>query len=105
MTKRKASDDTTEIPGTWGSENGSFTVNSHAENSAVPLGLAPAIDASVTFMPNGEGGFSTSGNRDAMPSLGIYQRGGGQWTTLQERGERGGLYLFPFMPNDRWKNR
>lgn len=84
--------------------NGSFIVNVRAKNSAVPGGLAPAIDASVIFTPNGKGGFTMSGDRDAMPSLGIYQRSGGKWTVLQERRERGGLFLFPFMPNDKWKN-
>jgi hypothetical protein len=82
--------------------NGSFTINVHAVNSAFPGGLAPAIDASVTFRPDGKGGFTTSGNRDAMPSLGIYQRVNGQWKPLQERGERGGPFLIPLLPNDKW---
>ena len=56
--------------------DGTFTVGVHAKNSAA-FGLAPAIDASVTFTPTGTGGYTTSGSRDAMPSLGIYQRSNG----------------------------
>ncbi len=82
--------------------NGSFTVHLNAINSAFPLGLAPAINSEVTFRPDGNGGFSTSGNRDAMPHLGIYHRVNGEWKTLQERPARGALFLIPFFPNDKW---
>jgi uncharacterized protein RhaS with RHS repeats len=86
-------------------EGGSFTVKVSATNSAA-LGLAPAIDASVTFTPDGKGSYKTSGDRDKMPSLGVYQSNGTGWATIAERPERGGrlegLWLMPFFPNDRW---
>ena len=84
--------------------DGSFTVTVSLKNSALPLGAGPAINASVTFTPDGRGGFTTSGNRDAMPSLGIYQRVNGRWQELPggRRPEKGGFHLMPFMPNDKW---
>ena len=86
-------------------KDGSFTVNVSAKNSAA-LGFAPAINAAVTFTPDGDGSYTTSGDRDEMPSLGIYQSTGGEWQKLIERPEKGnameGLWLFPIMPNDRW---
>lgn len=89
--------------------NGSFTVTVHAKNSAVPFiprELVPAIDAEVTFTPNGQGGFTTSGNRDAMPTLDIFQRVNGEWVQLPggqgHRPEAGGINLIPTRQNDRW---
>lgn len=81
--------------------NGSFSVTVSAYNSAA-FGMAPAINARVLFQPDQRGGMSTSGERDHMPSLGIYHRVNGQWQAIQERPERGGFWLFPFMRNDRW---
>lgn len=76
---------------------GGFTIEVRAYNSAA-LGVAPAINASVTFKPDG----TTSGVRDAMPALGIYRQQQGEWKPLQERYQAGGLFLLPGMPKDRW---
>jgi len=85
-------------------ENGSFTISVTATNNSKLGGFIPnpSINASVTFTPYGVGGYTTAGNRDAMPSLGIYQRQNGAWSKLQERGERGGVFRFPPAPNDKW---
>ena len=77
--------------------NGGFTITVTGENSA-GYGLLPAINASVTFRADG----TTSGDRDAMPALGIYRQSGGDWKTVQERPSRGAAFLLPWMPNDKW---
>ncbi len=81
-------------------ENGSFTVNVEAYNSAMPG--APAINASVTFTPDGSGRYRTSGTRDAMPSLGIYQYRGGEKWILEQRPAKSPWHLIPGFPKDRW---
>ncbi len=81
-------------------ENGSFTVNVEAYNSAMPG--APAINASVTFTPDGSGRYRTSGTRDAMPSLGIYQYRGGEKWILAQRPAKSPWHLIPGFPKDRW---
>jgi RHS repeat-associated protein len=83
---------------TFGS-GGGFTVSVNAKNSILP---GPAINGSVTFTPNGRGGFTTSGNRDAFPSTEAYLWRGGEATTLFQRGEASPFHLLPPFPNDRW---
>lgn len=90
---------TNQIGVTFG-DGGGFTVSVNAKNSM--LSIAPAINGSFTFTPDGRGGFTTSGNRDAFPSAEAYLWRGGQPTTLFQRPERTPLHLFPFMLNDRW---
>jgi hypothetical protein len=55
---------------------------------------------------NGSGGYITSGNRDAMPTLDIFQRVKGRWVQLPgdqgHRPERNGVFLVPLAPNDQW---
>jgi hypothetical protein len=80
---------------------GGWTVRAKAENSAM-FGLAPAINATITLTPNGWGGWTTSGDRDFYPNLGIYYRTGGSWTTLNERYGASPAFLLPTWPNDVW---
>ncbi|TVQ15097.1 MAG: RHS repeat-associated core domain-containing protein [Balneolaceae bacterium] len=82
-------------------DDGGFSVSVEAKNSLRPRS-SPAIDASFTFTPDGSGGFTTSGNRDAFPSAEAYLWRGGQPTTLFQRTERTPFHLFPLMPKDRW---
>lgn len=77
--------------------NGGFTITVTGANSAA-FGRAPAINASVTFNADG----TTSGERDAMPALGVYRQSGGEWKPLQERYKAGAEFLIPGMPKDRW---
>ena len=91
--------DATFTPG----DNGSFTITVRATNKKRVLGLPnPAINATVTFTPNGSGGYTTSGNRDYMPSLGIYHRKNDMWVQLEARSGVAAVYLLPPMPNDKW---
>lgn len=83
----------------FGSDGG-FTVSVNAKNSVLP---GPAINATFTFTPDGQGGFVTSGNRDAFPSAEAYLWRAGQATTLFQRPERTPFHLLPFFPNDRWR--
>jgi hypothetical protein len=84
------------------SADGSFTITVIGYNSA--MSRASPIETSVTFTPDGAGGFSVSGDRRAMPNLGIYQRSGGAWQTLDERraGVGGPIRLLPFYAEDTW---
>ena len=86
-------------------KNGAFTVTITAYNPGVSfagLGFAPAIDAKITFFPDGKGGFTTNGRRDMMPSIGVYQRNNGGWTVLHESKEDSLFSLFPWMPQEIW---
>ena len=78
---------------------GGFTVTVVAYNSAA-FGVAAAIDAAVTFHPDG----TTSGVRDKMPALGIYRRVNGKWQEIQRRpeGDDGPVNLFPWRLKDTW---
>lgn len=89
---------TNQIGVSFGADGG-FSVSINAKNSILP---GPAIDASFTFTPDGRGGFSTSGNRDAFPSAEAYLWRGGQASTLFQRGEKTPFHLAPPFPNDRW---
>lgn len=86
-------------------KGGSITVKYNAEDSA-GYGLAPELNGSITFTPDGKGGWTTSGNRDNYPNLGIYQRTNGAWKTLQERpGAQdlmGPARMAAPWPNDKW---
>lgn len=82
----------------FGSDGG-FTVSVNAKNSILP---GPAINGTFAFTPDGQGGYATSGNRDAFPSAEAYSWRSGQPTTLFQRPERSKAHLLPFMPNDRW---
>lgn len=55
---------------------GSVTLSFNLTNSV--LG-GPDIDGSVTFTPDGKGGWRTSGNVTAFPSNALYQRQNGKW--------------------------
>jgi RHS repeat-associated protein len=79
--------------------NGGFTVSVNAKNSILP---GPSINGTFSFQPNGRGGFTTSGNRDAFPSAEAYLWRNGQASTLFQRTETSVLSLFGFMRNDRW---
>lgn len=87
-----------QIGVSFGSDGG-FTVSVNAKNSVLP---GPSINATFTFSPDGRGGFSTAGNRDAFPSAEAYLWRGGNPTTLFQRPERNPLFLFGVAPNDRW---
>lgn len=47
------------------------------KNSLIPG--SPDIDGSITFSPDGQGGWSTSGDISAYPSNALYQRLNGAW--------------------------
>ena len=83
------------------SGGGGWTVRVKAENSAM-FGRAPAINATITLTPNWWGGWTTSGDRDFYPNLGIYYRSNGTWTVLSERYGIEPYYLIPIFPNDAW---
>jgi len=67
---------------TSGSDDGSFTVQFQLKDSAAPFGLAPDLDGSITFTPDGKGGYTTHGSTDSYPSSDIYQRVDGQWKSI-----------------------
>jgi hypothetical protein len=87
--------------------NGSFSVAVKGVNSAA-WGAAPSVDATITFTPDGSGGFTTHGSRNQMPSLGMYESTGRGWDVIKggERPEHGGalegVYLYDFTRQDRW---
>ncbi len=89
-------------------DDGGFTVGVVATNEARVLGIPnPSINASVTFTPNGSGGYTTSGLRDPYPTLAVYQRQHGQWFSIpgafRSQSRLGGLGLVPIIgPRDRW---
>jgi hypothetical protein len=73
---------------------GSFSVDLNLKNSVVPFGASPDIDGKVTFTPDGNGGYSASGNVSAFPSNAVYQRQNGQWVELHRHTETTPLDLF-----------
>ena len=79
---------------------GGFTVSVNAKNSIFTGG--PAINAKFSFTPDGRGGFTTSGNRDAFPSAEAYLWRNGTATTLFQRDETSPFSLIPIFRNDRW---
>jgi len=83
------------IPGV----NGSFTVEWDLKDGAAPYGLAPDIKGSITFTPDGSGGYETSGSVDRFPSWAIYQRTNGAWSELKRWNE-----TTPFAMFDVWRN-
>jgi RHS repeat-associated protein len=62
-------------------EDGSFTLRFSLYDGAAPI--APDLNGSVTFTPDGKGGFTTSGTTSAFPSSDIYQRQGGAWRPIR----------------------
>ena len=80
-------------------EGGAFTVSYDLKNG---FEVGPAINGSVTFTPNGKGGYTSSGNRDAYPSFEAYHWKNGQAQIIQQRPERSMWHLFGPWPNDKW---
>jgi len=84
-------------------EGGSFTVTFNLKNSAAPFGASPDIDGSVTFTPDGNGGFTTTGDISAFPSNAIYQRVNGRWVDLKPpHKETSPFDLFDGRGRDKW---
>ena len=70
------------------------------KNSKYPL--SPAINGTVTFRPDGRGGFTPTGSRDAFPALEAYLHRGGTVAKIVQRPERRPFHLMPIFPNHRW---
>ena len=78
-------------------KNGSIVVKAKLLNSLVK---GPSIDAEITFVPDGNGGFTASGRSDGYPSLeAYYHRRDGSVDTLIRAGEQTFMSLYP--PLDR----
>jgi RHS repeat-associated protein len=73
---------------TTAGEGGSFTVQFEGfKISTIPFGASPDIDGQVSFTPDGEGGYTASGNTTAFPSSAVYQRVKGKWVELHRHTE------------------
>jgi uncharacterized protein RhaS with RHS repeats len=61
-------------------KGGSFTLSFNLTNSIIG---GPDIDGSVTFTPDGQGGWATSGDVTAFPSNAFYERQDGKWVEVK----------------------
>lgn len=78
---------------------GTVSVDYHLQNG---FDVGPAADGSITFSPNGRGGYASHGNRDAYPSLEAYQWKDGQPSIIIQQPEKSIFHALPIFPNLKW---
>ncbi len=89
----------TNITVTFVPDIGTVTVDYHLQNG---FNVGPAADGSVTFAPNGSGGLTSTGNRDAYPSLEAVHWRNGQPSFVVQRAEKTIFHALPIFLNDKW---
>jgi RHS repeat-associated protein len=71
----------------WGQNKG-FDVSFSFTDSKGPLGLAPDLNGTITFLPNADGGYRLAdGIVSSYPSMAVYQRVNGQWVLMWQHRE------------------
>ena len=66
------------------------------------VGVYPAINGSVQLLPDGRGGYASSGNRDAFPSMAIYGWNGSRTSIRSPNTQSDWTNLFPGRRKDKW---
>lgn len=83
--------------------DGAYVVGFRLKDAAAPFGMAPDLDGLILLTPDGNGGFTTSGDVAAFPSSDIYQRRNGAWVPIRApHDETTPLDLLDFGRRHRW---